>query len=247
MTADSMPPDAGAPSTARLRGVSKRFGFTDALAGVDLTIRAGEVLALLGENGAGKSTLVKVLTGVIAPDSGTIEVDGVEHDALTPRRAEDLGIARVAQELSLFPEMDVAANVLIGREPTPLRAGRPGAPCAAARASCSGCSACTLDPRLPVRRLALAERQLVEIAKAMARNPAILVLDEPTSGLARARGGAAVPRDRPPARAGLRHRVHQPSDGRGVRHRRSHHRAQGRPQLRRGRLGPTPCATTSSA
>ncbi len=101
----------------RLCGISKRFGFTAALTGVDLTIRSGEVLALLGENGAGKSTLVKILTGVIAPDTGSIELDGVEHGALTPRRAEELGIARVAQELSLFPEMDVAANVLIGREP----------------------------------------------------------------------------------------------------------------------------------
>ena len=111
-----------------------------------MTIRAGEVLALLGENGAGKSTLVKVLTGVIAPDSGTIEIEGSSFDALTPRRAEDLGIARVAQELSLFPEMDVAANVLIGQEPNALRAGRTGAPCGAARASCWVFSACTSIP-----------------------------------------------------------------------------------------------------
>ena len=167
---------------AHLLGISKRFGFTEALAGVELTIRSGEVLALLGENGAGKSTLVKILTGVIAPDTGTIEIDGVAHDALTPRRAEDLGIARVAQELSLFPEMDVAANVLIGREPRRFamvdrRALR--------RRSTEllDVLGVHLDPRLTVRRLSLAERQLVEIAKAMARTPRILVLDEPTSGL----------------------------------------------------------------
>ena len=173
---------AGAPVAAHLRGISKRFGFTAALVGVDLTIRAGEVLALLGENGAGKSTLVKVLTGVIAPDAGTIELDGVGHGALTPRRAEELGIARVAQELSLFPEMDVASNVLIGREPR--RFGLIDR--AQLRSRTTGLLALLgvpLDPRLTVRRLSLAERQLVEIAKAMARTPRILVLDEPTSGL----------------------------------------------------------------
>ena len=182
VTTVPVPADPGAPFAARLSGVSKRFGPTDALAGVDLTIRAGEVLALLGENGAGKSTLVKVLTGVIAPDLGRIEVGGEEFGALTPHRAEELGIARVAQELSLFPEMDVAANVLIGREPRRLglidrRALR------ARTTELLGLLGVSLDPRLVVRRLSLAERQLVEIAKAMARAPRILVLDEPTSGL----------------------------------------------------------------
>ena len=177
-----MPLDAGAPPRGAPAWRLERFGFTDALAGVDVTIRAGEVLALLGENGAGKSTLVKVLTGVIAPDSGTIEIGGGPFDALTPRRAEDLGIARVAQELSLFPEMDVAANVLIGQEPT--RFGLVNRRALRRRTGeLLGLLGVHIDPRLPVRQLALAERQLVEIAKAMARNPAILVLDEPTSGL----------------------------------------------------------------
>jgi ABC-type sugar transport system ATPase subunit len=165
-----------------LQGISKRFGFTAALTDVDLTIRSGEVLALLGENGAGKSTLVKILTGVIAPDTGSIEIDGVEHDALTPRRAEELGIARVAQELSLFPEMDVAANVLIGREPR--RFGLVDRAALRRRTTeLLGLLGVPIDPRVRVRRLSLAERQLVEIAKAMARTPRILVLDEPTSGL----------------------------------------------------------------
>jgi ABC-type sugar transport system ATPase subunit len=173
---------AGAPVAVRLCGISKRFGFTAALTGVDLTIHSGEVLALLGENGAGKSTLVKILTGVIAPDTGSIELDGVEHSALTPRRAEELGIARVAQELSLFPEMDVAANVLIGREPR--RFGLVDRRALRRRTSeLLELLGVHLDPRLTVRRLSLAERQLVEIAKAMARTPRILVLDEPTSGL----------------------------------------------------------------
>jgi ribose transport system ATP-binding protein len=177
-----MSADAGAPVAARLRGISKRFGGTEALAGVDLTILGGEVLALLGENGAGKSTLVKVLTGVIAPDSGTIEIDGISSEALTPRGAEELGVARVAQELSLFPEMDVAANVLIGREPR--RFGLVDRRALRARTSqFLATLGVPIDPRLPVRRLSLAERQLVEIAKAMARLPRILVLDEPTSGL----------------------------------------------------------------
>ena len=178
----SSKPAADAPVAAHLQGISKSFGFTTALAGVELTIRAGEVLALLGENGAGKSTLVKVLTGVIAPDAGTIEIDGVDHDALTPRHAEELGIARVAQELSLFPEMNVAANVLIGREPR--RFGLVDRGALHRRTSeLLGLLGIPLDTRLAVRRLSLAERQLVEIAKAMARMPRILVLDEPTSGL----------------------------------------------------------------
>ena len=140
------------------------------------------MLALLGENGAGKSTLVKILTGVIAPDLGRIEVGGEEFGALTPHRAEELGIARVAQELSLFPEMDVAANVLIGREPR--RFGMIDRRALRARTTeLLGLLGVSLDPRLVVRRLSLAERQLVEIAKAMARAPRILVLDEPTSGL----------------------------------------------------------------
>ena len=178
----SSTPTADAPVATHLRGISKSFGFTTALAGVDLTIRAGEVLALLGENGAGKSTLVKVLTGVIAPDAGTIDIDGVDHDALTPRHAEELGIARVAQELSLFPEMNVAANVLIGREPR--RFGLVDRGALHRRTSeLLELLGIPLDTRLAVRRLSLAERQLVEIAKAMARTPRILVLDEPTSGL----------------------------------------------------------------
>jgi ABC-type sugar transport system ATPase subunit len=182
VTIEPMSADAGAPVAARLRGVSKNFGGTEALLAVDLTIRGGEVLALLGENGAGKSTLVKVLTGVIAPDSGTIEIDGVVSDALTPRRAEDLGVARVAQELSLFPEMDVAANVLIGREPR--RFGLVDRRALRSRTSeFLELLGVPIDVRLPVRHLSLAERQLVEIAKAMARTPRILVLDEPTSGL----------------------------------------------------------------
>ena len=215
---------------AHLRGISKRFGFTAALAGVDLTIRSGEVLALLGENGAGKSTLVKVLTGVIAPDAGAIEIDGVEHDALTPRRAEELGIARVAQELSLFPEMDVAANVLIGREPRRFglvdrrgaaaphhRAARPAR--RPPRSPAAGAPA--LARRAPARR----DRQGDGPHAAHPRPRRTDVR------AARARGGATVRRDQRPARAGVRRRVHQPPLGRGVRHRRSHHRAQGRAQL----------------
>ena len=175
-------PEADRPVAAHLRGISKSFGFTAALVGVDLTIRAGEVLALLGENGAGKSTLVKVLTGVIAPDAGAIDIGDHEHASLTPRHAEELGIARVAQELSLFPEMNVAANVLIGREPR--RFGIVDRRALRHRTSeLLELLGIPLDPRLAVRRLSLAERQLIEIAKAMARTPRILVLDEPTSGL----------------------------------------------------------------
>jgi ABC-type sugar transport system ATPase subunit len=172
----------GGPDAVHLRGIVKRFGPTVALAGVDLTVPRHTILALLGENGAGKSSLVKILTGVVAPDAGRIVVDGVEHSDLTPRRAREIGIARVAQELSLFPDMTVAANVLIGREPR--RFGLVDRAASARRATeLLELLGIELDPYTPVRRLSLAERQLVEIAKAMAADPKILVLDEPTSGL----------------------------------------------------------------
>ena len=97
-------------------GITKSFGGVHALRGVDLTLRPQSVLAIAGENGAGKSTLIKTLTGVYQPDEGTIVIDGAEQ-SLTPARARELGVAAVAQELSVLDHQSVADNIFLGREP----------------------------------------------------------------------------------------------------------------------------------
>ena len=101
----------------RLIDISKSYPGVRALSRVSLTVNRGEVLALIGENGAGKSTLMKILGGVVKPDQGTIEIDGAAHEALTVPESLSSGIAFVHQELNLFDNLDVGANVLIGREP----------------------------------------------------------------------------------------------------------------------------------
>src|SRR5258707_2706040 len=100
-----------------MSGVSKRFGPTQALAGVDLDLRPGEVHALVGENGAGKSTLMKVLSGAIAPDAGAMTLDGRPYAPRDPQDARLRGVAMVYQELTLAPHLTVEANVMLGQEP----------------------------------------------------------------------------------------------------------------------------------
>ncbi|MBL9205476.1 MAG: sugar ABC transporter ATP-binding protein, partial [Opitutaceae bacterium] len=100
-----------------LRGVGKRFPGVVALAGVDFSVRRGEIHALLGENGAGKSTLIKVLTGVHPADEGTFQLDGRPIRPKSPREAEELGISTVYQEVNLVPSLSVAENITLGRQP----------------------------------------------------------------------------------------------------------------------------------
>lgn len=166
-----------------LVGISKSYGNVRALQGVNFSVAGGRVDALLGENGAGKSTLIKILTGVVQPDEGRIVVEDQEYEELTPRQASSLGIAAVTQELSLFPDLSVAANALIGREPR----GKLGlinyrSLNLKAKELISQLGV-QLDSEQPVRELGFAERQLVEIAKALSKDPKVLILDEPTSGL----------------------------------------------------------------
>src|SRR6185295_12944176 len=101
-----------------MHGVTKRFGATVALAGVDLTVRAGEIHALIGENGAGKSTLMKVLSGAIAPDAGALQLDGRPYAPRAPLDGRRAGVAMIYQELALAPHLSVSDNVLLGEEPT---------------------------------------------------------------------------------------------------------------------------------
>jgi ribose transport system ATP-binding protein len=173
---------ASGPALLRATGVSRRFGAIQALKGVDLEVKHGEVMALLGENGAGKSTLVKILAGLVDADDGTISIEGEVLDLGSPGRSLAAGIAVVQQELSLVPTLSVSENVLLGgrRFAGPWTRGRVAA---RARPSLERVGLRDLDPHRLVESLSVAECQLVEIARLLARDARILILDEPTAAL----------------------------------------------------------------
>jgi ribose transport system ATP-binding protein len=162
--------------------VSKSFGGVHALKGVNLVVPSQRVVGLAGENGAGKSTLLKILSGVYVPDSGEVRYDGIVVPHPSPSLARNSGIGFVAQELALFEHLTVAENIMIGQEPR--RRGLVdrsllNSMAAAALAEVGA----TSPPMTLVRELSFADRQIVEIARALVSNPRLLVLDEPTSGL----------------------------------------------------------------
>jgi ribose transport system ATP-binding protein len=183
--APAAPAPAAAEPFLRLTGVRKSYPGVLALDGLDLEIRPGEVIGLVGENGAGKSTLMKILGGVTTPDSGTIEVDGVAYTALTVGGSLRAGIAFVHQELNLFDNLDVAANVFIGREPRRLGVLNlvDTARQRAAVLPLLEQLGANFSPDTLVSRLSLAQQQLVEIAKALSQDARLVILDEPTSSL----------------------------------------------------------------
>jgi ABC-type sugar transport system ATPase subunit len=167
----------------QMRGISKRFVGVQALANVQLSVDAGQILALVGENGAGKSTLIKILSGAQRPDTGEILIDGQPAAIHTPTDAERYGIATVYQELNLFPYLSVAENLLFGRYPKrgggliDWKGGRREA------ASFLHSMGVEVPADRLVAELSIAERQMLEIAKALHRQVRILILDEPTAVL----------------------------------------------------------------
>ena len=166
----------------RMEHIHKSFGGTQALSDVHIEVYAGEVHALLGENGAGKSTLIKTMTGVHQPDSGEIYLHGEPIEFSSPRQAQEAGIAAIYQEPSLFPDLDIAENILVGRQPT--KAGRVdwGAMYAEAE-RLLGELGVRLNPRTKARNLSVAQQQTVEIARALSLDAQLLIMDEPTSSL----------------------------------------------------------------
>jgi len=165
-----------------MRGIEKSFGGVHALRGVDFTLEAGEVHALVGENGAGKSTLMKVLSGALLPDAGTISLDGARLRARGVADARAAGIVMVYQEITLVPDLSVAENLALGRLPWLVRYGRLRAE---ARALLDQVGL-DLDPGASVRSLGAGAQQLVAVARAFALRARVMILDEPTATLAAA-------------------------------------------------------------
>ena len=176
---------AGARPVLEARNIRKRFPGVLALDEVSITVFPGEVLAVVGENGAGKSTLMKILSGALQPDEGQILLDGRPVEFADPRQALELGIAIIYQELSTIDNLTVGENVLLGRLPH-----RTGLPIAVdwpevwrRTAELLERVGAPLDPRTPMSRLSVAQKQMVEIARALSQNVRVLILDEPTSAL----------------------------------------------------------------
>ncbi|MBV9702107.1 MAG: sugar ABC transporter ATP-binding protein, partial [Methylobacteriaceae bacterium] len=166
----------------RMSGIGKRFPGVQALDDVNFEVAPGEIHALLGENGAGKSTLLKILSGAQQPDAGTVTFAGNPVTLSTPHDAQQLGIVTIYQEFTLAPNMTIAENVFIGREP-----GR--GPFVDWRRMAADTHAITrrlgleLRPMALVRGLSVAEQQMVEIARALSMQSRLIVMDEPTSAL----------------------------------------------------------------
>lgn len=167
-----------------MHNISKSFLGVAALEQVNFTVARGSIHALIGENGAGKSTMMKILSGIYKPDEGTILFDGQERVELTPMKALDMGVAMIHQELSPIPEMSVAENIFLGREPM-----AKGGILIDYKKMYRDTEALfreigvSYDPTRKIKDLCVADMQMIEIVKAVSRNAKLVVMDEPTSSL----------------------------------------------------------------
>jgi ABC-type sugar transport system ATPase subunit len=169
--------------------VSKYFGAVRALDRVSIDLPVGLVTCLVGDNGAGKSTLVKILAGIHQPDQGFVDVDGIQHGHLTPRKARDLGIQTVHQHLALCDNLGAAANVTLGQEPTKFKLGpfrfidRGAAELVARKLINQSVGMSIADYDVPIHRFSGGQRQAVAIARALVSAHRLIMFDEPTAAL----------------------------------------------------------------
>jgi ABC-type sugar transport system ATPase subunit len=168
------------------KGITKRYGAVTALDNVDFTLCEGEVVGLVGDNGAGKSTLIKILSGAVQPDAGEIRVNGERVDLHNPKVAQGLGIETVYQDLALFEDLSIAANIFLGRE----KKGWGGLLDHAGMLAFSQevirrFKVDVPEPRINVRSLSGGQRQAVAVARAVAFGTRVVILDEPTSALSK--------------------------------------------------------------
>jgi ribose transport system ATP-binding protein len=168
-----------------MKGISKRFGGVAALSNVDITLHQGEVLGLIGENGAGKSTLIKILSGIVKKDAGTIQIGGENVDISDARQAQKFGIGVIFQELSVFQTLTAAQNIFINQELTgsPLKVIRQREMNRIAEKILKEDLGVLINPRTLAKNLSIGQRQSVEIARALVQKKRIIVMDEPTAAL----------------------------------------------------------------
>jgi len=182
MSQENKPTASSRQPVLRLSGISKNFGAVSALTDIDLEVFPGEVVALVGDNGAGKSTLIKTLAGVHQPTSGTIEFNGEKVVLSSPGVALDLGIATVFQDLALCENLDVVANIFLGREMSPYRLDEVSMEIKAWKLL-NELSARIPSVREPVASLSGGQRQTVVISRSLLLDPKLIMLDEPTAAL----------------------------------------------------------------
>ena len=231
---DPVVPAASATAPARpvvleMRGITKRYPGVLANDHIDLELRDGEILALLGENGAGKTTLMNILYGLVTPDEGEILLNGEPIQITEPSDAIARGIGMVHQHFMLVPVFTVAENISLGQEQMANRS-LPGSRGASARIRELGKSfGFEINPDAKVESLSVGWQQRIELLKALDRKADVLVLDEPTAVLTPAGNGRDLHRPAPAGQRGPQHHLHQPQALRGDGDRRPHHRHPARP------------------